>query len=96
MLYKKVVLWEDLNIKLSNKTGEDVYGHVKLVDMHNKIADFKTRLKYLPSRLFYEPTDPEKPGEVGFYSQGMSVQSSNCQTLECMTMHVLEMEQIVK
>jgi|688.fasta_scaffold566704_2 hypothetical protein len=62
VLYRKCIIWADLNITSGGKEGEDVYGHQKVVEIFAKISEYKQNLNYLPGKLTYEPITESTPG----------------------------------
>ena len=59
-LYRKLVIWNDLNIQ------PDEYCPKKVVDGLHKINRFQEDLGYLPTKLEYEEINLETPGFFSF------------------------------
>lgn len=72
VLYRKLVIWMDLNIQ------SDEFVHSKVVEAINQITDLKEQLRYVPSKIFYKEVDLETPGPYTMSSS--SDQSSMNQT----------------
>ena len=61
LLYKKTVLYEDLDLNANVATKETnvVYMSEKVVQMHEKLAEFTATKGYLPSKIDYLPLNEE-------------------------------------
>lgn len=75
VLYRKLVIWMDLNIQ------SDDFEHSKVVEAINLINDLKEQLKYIPARLYYTEVDLETAGP---YSIGDTKGNESIQNLEAL------------
>lgn len=91
VLYRKCIIWADLNITSGGKEGEDVYGHQKVVEIFAKISEYKQNLNYLPGKLTYEPITESTPG---VYSSEGELETSLA--MQAMILNIIEMEQLIK
>jgi hypothetical protein len=91
VLYRKCIIWADLNITSGGKEGEDVYGHQKVVEIFAKISEYKQNLNYLPGKLTYEPITESTPG---IYTSEGELETSL--SLQAMILNIIEMEQLIK
>ena len=87
VLYRKLVIWMDLNIQ------SDEFVHSKVVSAINLITDLKEQLKYVPSRMFYQEVDLETPGPYSISAEG---QSESVQNLEALCEAFIDMENLIK
>jgi len=55
LMYRKIMLFEDLSVNNDGKEGEDIYASPKVVNIHDKINNYVADLGYKPPRLIYEP-----------------------------------------
>jgi hypothetical protein len=76
VLYKKLVIWMDLNIQ------SDEFVHSKVVEAIHMITDLKEQLKYVPSRHFYQEVDLDTPGPYSLSSEAGG--SESVQNLEAL------------
>ena len=88
VLYRKLVIWMDLNIQ------SDEFVHSKVVDAINLINDLKEQLKYVPSRLYYKEIGLDTPGPYSVSADGSS--SESVQNLGALCEGFLEMENLIK
>lgn len=87
-LYRKLLVWNDLNIH----PGE--YCPQKVVDCIKMINDFQNKLNYKPTKLQFKELTLESPGYFS-YDNG----SGNCEsteTLDAMIANIVDMEDLVK
>lgn len=88
VLYRKLVIWMDLNIQ------SDEFVHLKVVEAIKHITDLKEQLKYVPSKHFFAEVDLETPGPYT-----LSTDPNNSETikdLEALCEGFFEMENLIK
>lgn len=91
ILYRKCIIWADLNITSDGKEGEDVYGHQKVVEIFEKISQYKQDYNYLPGKLTYDPITDSSPGV--YTSDG---ELDTALSLQAMILNIVEMEHLIK
>ncbi len=93
ILYRKSIIWADLNITSGGKEGEDIYAHQKVVEIFAKISDFKQNLHYLPGKLPYDPITVATPG---IYTSTGAGELETSLAMQAMILNVIEMEHLIK
>ena len=65
VLYKKTVIWTDLKINPGGASADngEVYATQRVFEMQQKCDEFMHTLGYLPTKLTYDPLDPDVQGE---------------------------------
>lgn len=91
LLYRKIVLWMDLNI-----TSDD-FVHAKVVEVMGMIDNYKDQLNYVPSKINY--TDIQMASD-GIYSLAQKEEgagnSEAMDNLHALAEAVIDMENIIK
>ena len=93
VLYRKVVLWKDLDI--GGKDGESIFAEPKVVEVHDKMNWYQQEYNCTPTRLLYEPIDGTRPGLYTDYSDSSIFKLDTCDTLHDSVLGVLEMETLM-
>ena len=62
VMYRKIMLFDDLSVNNDGKEGEEIYASPKVVEINNKIAEYVEQYRFKPPRLIYEPITASKPG----------------------------------
>lgn len=87
-LYRKLVLWDDLNIAC------DEWCHLKVVECINQINGFQEQLGYKPTKLQFQEVSLDSPG---YYMFSDSQGESECTTsLDAMILNTIDMESLIK
>ena len=91
LLYKKIVVWMDLNIQ------SDDFVHSKVVEVMQHIDAMKESLHYVPSKLQFEEVTLETPGLYSYEEAGdPNASSETLMNLQALTEAFVDMENIVK
>lgn len=98
ILYKKLVVWLDLNIQSDEFVHQSIaFNHnipIEVVEAINLINDFKESLNYVPQKNFYQEVDLESIGQYSFLSEGKL--SDSVSTLEAVVDCIMDMENLIK
>lgn len=90
-LYRKLVIWNDLNIK------PDEWGHQRVVDCVNRINDYQESLDYIPTKLEFEELTLDVPGYFSFSEHSCSgTMAESTDTLDATIASFNEMENLIK
>jgi hypothetical protein len=87
-LYRKLLVWNDLNIH----PGE--YCHQKVVDCIKMINEFQNKLNYKPTKLQFKELSLETPGYFSADKDSGSCEST--ETMTAMVDHFIDMEELIK
>ena len=85
LLYKKTVLYEnlDLNSSVATKENNIIYMSEKVVQMHEKLVEFQTSKGYLPKNIDYVPVTEETTGpysQFGINEDGIDMSSEETES----------------
>ncbi len=87
-LYRKLVIWKDLNIHIGD------YAPQVVVDTINMYNNYKETLKYIPTRLQFQEVNLDSPGFFSFDNQSDQAESSD--VLNSLINHFIDMESLIK
>ena len=102
LLYKKTLLYEDLdlNSSVATKGNEIIYTTEKILQMHNKIADFEAIRNHLPQKIDYVPITEETTGCYTSFNEGSndvgSEMTESSKSLEALTDAIVDMTDLVQ
>lgn len=91
IIYRKIILFDDLSVNNDGKEGEDIYASPKVVEINDRINRYVEEFRYKPPRLIYEPIENSKPG---IYTQAHDNGVHTAETLKDMIAQIIEMEQL--
>jgi hypothetical protein len=86
-LYKKLLVWHDLNIQA------DEWCHKKVVECITQINEFQENLSFMPTRLQFSKVSLEISG---YFSSSETEQCDSTYTLDAMIEHINDMESLIK
>jgi hypothetical protein len=93
VMYRKIMLFDDLSVNNDGKEGEEIYASPKVVEINNQILDYVERFRYKPPRLIYEPVTVSKSGVYTQPAQAaQEYRQDTCETMKDMIGEILEME----
>ena len=87
-LYRKLVIWKDLNIHIGD------YAPQVVLDTINMYNNYKETLKYIPTRLQFQEVNLDSPGFFSFDNQSDQAESSD--VLNSLINHFIDMESLIK
>ncbi len=91
VMYRKMMLFDDLSVNNDGKDGEDIYESPKVVEVYAKINQYVSELGYKPPKLIYEPITVQK---LGIYTSKQDLKQDTAETLKDMVNQIVEMEQL--
>lgn len=68
LMYRKIMLFDDLSVNNDGKDGEEIYASPKVVHIHNLINKYVEELNYKPPKLIYEPITVLSSFKSGIYT----------------------------
>ena len=92
VMYRKKILWDDLDLCTSGKEGEDVYASPKVVEVSEKMNDYVAEMGYKPTKMIFEPISDSKPG---LYTKPSDCKPETAETFKDMISGVVEMENLI-
>ena len=103
LLYKKTLLYEDLDLNQNVATKETnvVYMSEKVVQIYEKIQDFKASKGCLPAKIDYTPISDEVEGPFSDFGLSEERESNHAETesskwLLAMTDGYVDFEDLVR
>ncbi len=99
ILYRKLVIWLDLNIQSDEFVHSSIYpiynyiSLLEVVEAINMINDYKEQLNFIPTKIFYQEVSLETPGT---YSINNEDSSDSIQNFEAVYEAFVEMESLIK
>lgn len=93
VMYRKQILWDDLDMNKSGKDGEDIYASPKVVEVSDKMNSYIVELGYKPVKFIYDIDSIAKPG---IYTKTSDSKADTAETLRDMVSGVVEVEQLVQ
>lgn len=92
-MYRKKILWDDLDFNKAGKEGEDIYASPKVVEVSDKMNGYMSELGYKPTKFIYEPITDSSPG---LYTKPNDWKPETAETQKDMLAGVVEMEQLIQ
>lgn len=79
VIYRKLILFEDLGVNHGNASDEEVYASPVVVKVHDKINNYVNDFGYKPPRQIYEPVTA---GQPGIYNSAGTFRAETAETLK--------------
>lgn len=93
VMYRKQILWDDLDMNKGGKDGEDIYASLKVVEVSEKMNQYAQELGYKPIRFIYEPVTDLK---LGLYTKGQDCKPETAETLKDMIAGTIDLEHLIQ
>lgn len=90
LLYRKILLWKDLNIQ-----SED-FVDSKVVEINNQMEELEKNMGYIPTKAILEDLKLDTPGVYTVSSEGDKRFSESIENLHALTLSFFEMENLIK
>lgn len=79
VIYRKLILFEDLGVNHSTDGDEEVYAAPVVVKVHDKMHAYVNEMGYKPPRLIY---DPVTSAQAGVYNSAGTFRAETSETLK--------------
>lgn len=88
-MYRKQILWDDLDMNKGGKDGEDIFASPKVVEVSEKMISYTQELGYKPTKYIFEPITQSRPG---LYTKHDDCKAETAETLKDMLQGCNELE----
>ena len=92
-MYRKQIMWKDLDMNKSGKDGEDIYASPKVVEVNELMNNYLENLGYTPKELIF---DIERVSKPGIYTKAFVNKPETADTLKDMIKGTIELEKLIE